>query len=243
MSMAETGTDTDYGLMDARYAIYHAPPVNTLLKQLGDAWLGRDPDRDERVSFPVVGGLAPERLEAITAAPRRYGFHATLKAPFALREGTESGGLVDAVADFARNREPFDLRLEVGELGGFLALIPAEPSQALQDLAAAVVEHFDGFRAPLAEEDRARRRPERLSERERQHLDRWGYPYVFDRFEFHMTLTDRLDEPERGQVKAILEHAFAPVVRDPVRIDQIALFTQTHRVAPFRIVRRFTLGV
>ena len=147
------------------------------------------------------------------------------------------------MADYAATREPFSLRLEVGELDGFLALVPAGPSAELAALAEDVVRTFDAFRAPLTDEERARRRPERLSAKERELLERWGYPYVLERFEFHMTLTERLDEPERGQVKAILEHAFAPVVREPVRIDQIALFTQTHRVAPFRIARRCTLGV
>ena len=79
---AETGTDSNYGLMDTRYAIYFAPRPESPLKRFADAWLGRDPDRDERVSQPVIEGFAPERLHEITAFPRHYGFHATLKAPF-----------------------------------------------------------------------------------------------------------------------------------------------------------------
>jgi putative phosphonate metabolism protein len=235
----DTGTDSDYGLMDSRFAIYYAPPQNTLLKQLGDAWLGRDPDRDERVSLPVVRGLEPERLQEITALPRRYGFHATLKAPFSLAEGYESVGLLGDVEAFAATRRPFRVRLKVDSLEGFLALVPAEPSRQLDELAADSVREFDRFRAPLSTEDHTRRGPEQLSEKEREYLDHWGYPYVFEFFRFHMTLTNRLEEPERSHVKAILEHAFAPVLAEPLRIDQLALFTQTHRVAPFRVVARF----
>ena len=161
MSMNETGTVSDYGPMDTRYAVYYAPPRGHPLKQLADAWLGRDPDGDRRVSLPVVPELTPERLLEITAFPRHYGFHATLKAPFALAEGVEAAGLVGDVEAFAAARHRFALRLRVGELGGFLALLPAEPCPAMDRLAAACVEEFDRFRAPLAAEDRARRRPER----------------------------------------------------------------------------------
>jgi putative phosphonate metabolism protein len=239
MSMSETGTRSDYGPMDTRYAVYFAPPPGHPLKRLADAWLGRDPDRDERVSLPIVAGIEPERLQEITASPRHYGFHATLKAPFALAEGVEAVGLLGDVEAFAATRRPFKIRLKVDSLAGFLALVPAEPTTAADELAAACVEEFDRFRAPPTAEELQRRAPERLSERERQHLERWGYPYVLDRFRFHMTLTGPLDEPERGQVKAILEHALAPVLAEPLPVDQLALFTQTHQVAPFRVVARF----
>jgi putative phosphonate metabolism protein len=235
----DTGTDSDYGPMDTRYAVYYAPPSGSALKRLADAWLGRDPDRDERVSFPVVEGLTPERLQEVTASPRHYGFHATMKAPFALADGMEAAGLLGDVEAFAMNRRPVRVRLEVGELGGFLALVPAEPSAALDRLAADCVREFDSFRAPLSDEERRRRGGDQLSEAERANLEQWGYPYVFEQFRFHMTLTGPLEDPERGRVKAILEHAFGPYLGEPVVIDQLALFTQTHHVAPFRVVGRF----
>ena len=131
------------------------------------------------------------------------------------------------------------MRLAVGELGGFLALVPAAAAPELDRLAAACVREFDRFRAPLTDADRASRGPELLSDQERAHLDQWGYPYVLELFRFHMTLTGPLEEPERGRVKAILEHAFAPLLAQPLVVDQLALFTQTHRVAPFRVVARF----
>jgi putative phosphonate metabolism protein len=236
---AETGTDSDYGPMDTRYAIYFAPPPSSPLKQLADAWLGRDPDRDERVSQPIVEAIPPERLHEITAFPRHYGFHATLKAPFLPAPGLEADALLGDVEAFAAARRPFRARLKLDELDGFLALVPAGPSPELDRLAADCVRGFDRFRAPMGEEERARRQPERLSDREREHLERWGYPHVLDLFRFHMTLTGQLDEPERGKVKAVLDHAFGPLLAEPVRVDQLALFTQTHRVAPFRVVARF----
>lgn len=229
-------------ITETRYAIYAVPPLGSLLKRAGDAWLGRDPDIDEPVPHPVIDRLAPDRLQAITAAPRQYGFHGTLKAPFVLADGATAAELHDAVQAFAQGRPSFSVPLKVAELDGFLALVPAEPVPELNALANDAMREFDRFRAPLTEEERARRQPERLSEREREYLDRWGYPYVLDTFRFHMTLTERLEEPELGHVKGLLERAFATLLAEPLRVDQVALFTQTHRVAPFRVVARFAFG-
>ncbi len=239
MSIEETGTVSDYGPMDTRYAVYWSPRPEERLKQLADAWLGRDPDRDVRVSFPVVEGVTPERLMEITAFPRRYGFHATLKAPFALAPGMEAAGLLGDAEAFAANQRPFHVRLEVGAVDGYVALVLAEPARAMEELAAACVREFEAFRAPLTDEERRHRQPERLSERERGHLERWGYPWVFEDFRFHMTLAGPLEPDELPIVRRILGHAFGPLLAQPVRVDQIALFTQTHRIAPFRVVDRF----
>ena len=239
---AETGTDSDYGLMDTRYALYVAPPPGHPLKLFADAWLGRDPDRDERVPQPLVEGLAPERLHEITAFPRRYGFHATLKAPFRPVPDLAADALQADVAAFAARQSPILLPLKVGELGKFLGLVPAGPAQEIDELAAACVRGFDRYRAPLSAQERERREPDRLSPTERAHLERWGYPYVLDRFRFHMTLTGPLPEPERHSVRAILTALLAPLLTQPLRIDQLALFVQTHEVAPFRVAARFPFG-
>lgn len=234
-----TETAAEYGMLDTRYAIYFAPPPGHALKQFGDAWLGRDPDRDERVAQPVVQAIPAERLHEITAMPRHYGFHATLKAPFVPMPGLEADALLGDIEAFAARHRPIDVRLKVAALGDFLALVPVTDVPALDRLAADCVRDFDRFRAPLSPEERARRKPEHLSAAEQANLEQWGYPYVLDRFRFHMTLTGPLDEPERGRVQAVLEHALAAHLARPLRIDQLALFTQTHRVAPFRIVGRF----
>ena len=235
----ETDTVSDYGLLDTRYAVYFAPPRASALKRFGDAWLGRDPDSDEPVPQPVVEGITPHRLHEITASPRHYGFHATLKAPFYPVPGLESDALLGDVEAFAAARRPLEVRLRVGELGGFLALVPAEPVPDLDRLAADCVREFDRHRAALTPDDRQRHDAPHLSPVERDHLERWGYPYVLDRFRFHMTLTGPLEEPERGRVAAILETALAPLLAETVMIEKLALFTQTHRVAPFRVVARF----
>jgi putative phosphonate metabolism protein len=239
-----TNDAAGYGFGDARYAIYAVPPLGSPLKRLADAWLGRDPDAREPVPQPIVEGLPPERLHDMTAAPRQYGFHGTLKAPFALARGAEAGALRDDLEAFAAARRPFAARLEVGVIDGFIALVPAGggSSPELDELAAACVREFDRYRAPLAEEERSRRNPDRLSEREREHLERWGYPHVLDLFRFHMTLTERLEDPELGRVRLLLERAFAPVLAEPVPFRDVALFAQTHRIAPFNVAARFPFG-
>lgn len=238
-----TGGDAEgYGLLDTRYAIYALPPQGSALKRLGDAWVGRDPDIGEPIPHPIVDEVAPDRLQAMTASPRQYAFHGTLKAPFGLAPDAEAGALRDDLEAFAANQARFAVRLHVADVDGFLALVPAEPSAELDEFAAACVREFDRYRAPLTDEDRARRRPERLSERERAYLERWGYPHVLEEFRFHMTLTERLEEPERAQVRAVLERFLAPALAEPVPFGDVALLAQTHRVAPFNTVARLPLG-
>ena len=136
--------------------------------------------------------------------PRHYGFHATLKAPFTPAPGLEADALLGDVEAFAAARRPLRVRLRVGELAGFLALVPAEPRPALDQLAADCVREFDRHRAPLSPKTATAAMSHGSAPSRADHLERWGYPYVLDRFRFHMTLTGPLDEPERGRIKAIL---------------------------------------
>jgi putative phosphonate metabolism protein len=225
-----------------RYAVYFVPAAESGLYRFGssvlqyDCYTGRPlPPPDECAADAGIWRKATEE-------PRRYGFHATLKAPFTPVEGLESAALLGDVESFAASRHPVRVRLEVGELEGFLALVPTGPVPALDRLAADCVREFDRHRAPSGKADLERRDLDRLSEAERQHLERWGYPYVLDRFRFHMTLTGPVEEPERGRIKAMLRGALAPHLAEPVAVDNLALFTQTHRVAPFRVVARFPLA-
>lgn len=172
-----------------RYAIYYAPSPDSALHRFGSTLLGYDAVSGDELRFP--DGVAPDWRE-VTEDPRKYGFHATLKAPTALADGRSEAELLDACAAFAgRARRIPLIEPVVDAISGFIAVIPAKLSDELQQLAADCVTEFDAFRAPLTQEDRARRRPERLTERQRDYLDRWGYPYVMEEFRFHMTLTGR----------------------------------------------------
>lgn len=225
-----------------RYAIYFAAGRDSALSRYGAELLGYDAYSGGEISFPEQALHAAPDWREITTDPRKYGFHATLKAPMALAPGKTEAELMAACAAFAGKARPIPaIRPIVDAISGFLAVIPAEPVQTLQQLAADCVRAFDPFRAALTTEDRARRRPEKLSERQRDYLDRWGYPYVMEEFRFHMTLTGRLDSERRGPVLQMLRTRFAALGIETLAIDRIALFKQDDGRARFRVVGEWAL--
>jgi putative phosphonate metabolism protein len=226
-----------------RYAIYFAAGNDSALSRFGAELLGYDAYTGDELRFPQDAlHVAPDWRD-VSAAPRKYGFHATLKAPMALAPGKTEAELIAACAEFTAKARPVPvIRPVVDAISGFIAVIPAEPVDALRQLAADCVRDFDAFRAGLTAEDRARRKPEKLSERQRDYLDRWGYPYVMEEFRFHMTLTGRLDAERRGPILAMLRDRFAGLKRDALAIDRIALFRQDDAKARFRIVGEWPLA-
>ena len=224
----------------ARYAVYFAPEPGSPLAEFGANWLGRDCATGAIRPQPRVTGVEADRLSAITASARDYGFHATLKPPFALKPGRRPDELAAAAEAFAADRTAIPVRLALRSLGGFLALMMTPPDHRVGALAADVVREFDGFRALPGQSELARRREAGLSAQQEALLQRWGYPYVMGEFRFHMTLTARLPEgPERDTIVAALEQEVAAVTAGPVTIDAIALFRQERRGAPFTLVQRF----
>ena len=123
-----------------------------------------------------------------------------------------------------------------------MALVPVGETGKISRLAAEAVRNFDALRAPLSEADLARRLFSPLSERQQQYLQEWGYPYVFEDFRFHMTLTGPLVPEECAKAERELKSLFAASVgQGPVAVDSIALFRQDRRDGRFRIVRRAPL--
>lgn len=224
-----------------RCAIYFAPPPGSDLETFGCTWLGRRLD-GQSVAQPRLDGVAPTRLEEVTRSPRHYGFHGTLKAPFALAEGTSPEDLDAAAEAFARHRAPLEVVLRPSSLGGFLALVPAERSAALDRLATDCVTAFEAHRGPLEDEEIARRRAAGLTPRQDAYLMRYGYPYVLDDFRFHMTLTERLQPPEHDELLAILAERAAPVCAAPVVVGAISIYEQPDRSVPFVLRRRYPFG-
>jgi putative phosphonate metabolism protein len=222
-----------------RYAVFFAPPPDSRLWRLGSAWIGWDA---EARAAPPPPADSPRERESWTAFPRRYGFHATLKAPFRLAEDAGPAELVARLRTFAASAARVDIgRLTLGRLGRFLALVPAAPSQALMGFAAACVEAFEDLQAPLSASELARREPEKLTERQRRLLLRWGYPYVMEEFRLHLTLTGPLPEAERVRARAWLEALFAPVLTEPYAIDALTLFGDPGGDRPFHLLERAPL--
>lgn len=212
-----------------RYAVYYTPAPGSALAAFGSGILGYD-----STSGAVLA--QPEAMAAVTAEPRIYGFHATLKPPMRLVPGATEEDLLAACEELARHREPLALgRLRVVLLGDFVALVPEAAPPGLGLLAAECVAALDPLRAPLSVAERARRRPERLDPRGRALLERWGYPYVFEAFRFHMTLTGGLAADERETWRGRLAEAYD--AGDGLVIDALTLLRQDG-TAPFRVVSR-----
>ena len=217
-----------------RVALYYAPERDDPLWAAGSGWLGRDAELAAAVAQPAV-----PRLPALTAVPQRYGFHATLVAPFRLATGWDEA--MAAVEEVARCRAFTLPRLQVGVHGGCLALLPAEPCAALPALHEAALTALDRHRLQLDQADLARRRLPGLSVAEERHLLRWGYPYVQDRFRFHMTLAAGFDD---DLVAAATAH-FAAALQRPRRLGSLCVFTELAgpgEQAPFLLAERFPLG-
>jgi putative phosphonate metabolism protein len=227
-----------------RYAIYFVPAADSALYRFGSAMLGYDCYTGADLPRPPDLDIGDADWRTLTEEPRRYGFHATLKAPFGLTPARREDELSDAVDAFARApREIARIAPEVRLLSAFTAIVPRAPVAALDALAAACTTAFDQFRAPLSAQERARRNPSRLTERQVSSLDRWGYPYVFDDFRFHMTLTGPLPVERRDDVPARLRRSFAQVWGErPIAIDRIGLFKQDGPDARFRVLRHAALN-
>ena len=198
----------------------------------GCAWLGREPELGRRMVSP---------FEALTEAPRLYGFHATLKPPMRLARGwasfaADAQALADGIA-------PFDLPpLAVRDLGGFLALREMAPCPALHALADVCVVALDAHRVPPDQAELDKRRGAGLPPAQDAMLVRWGYPHVLATWRFHVTLTRRLTAEERDVVQPAAEAHFAAALAVPRRVEEICLFTQAGAGAPFMLAERLALG-
>jgi hypothetical protein len=171
----------------------------------------------------------------LTQEPRRYGFHATLKAPFRLAAGRTEAELIDEFLEFSATIDSAPaIEPAVCLLQRFVAIVPLTVGAGLDRLAASCVERFDGFRAPLTSADRSRRLAAHLTARQIGHVERWGYPYVFDDFRFHMTLTGALSADRQEPMLAYLQDGLACSHGDgPIKIDRLALVRQDNPAARF----------
>jgi len=214
-----------------RAAVYYAPERDDPLWAAGCGWLGGDPEAGLALVQPDVPGIA-----AATTDPRRYGFHATLKPPMRLG-GTFDEFLAD-VEKLARGLAQFEMpRLRVADDFGFLALL-AEPSAALDEIAAACVTELDAHRLPESEAEQAKRAAGR-TESQLRNLARWGYPYVLEDWRFHMTLSNS------GATATLLEAArryFAEALSAPRSFESLAIYIEPGPGETFRLVRRVRLG-
>ena len=207
----------------SRIAIYYTPAPEDPLYKFGAAWLGWDIHTGMAVPHPVIDGLSSSIGELISR-PRKYGFHGTLKAPFRLNEMSSIENVVDMAETFCSKQRSVDAgSFELSTIGSFLAFRPTTQSEALKVLAAKVVKSFDVFRAPITDQEKARRIQSKLSGRQTANLERWGYPHVLDDFRFHMTLTSPLEKEVRDYVEHHLRHQIDALLNRPWNIDALTI--------------------
>lgn len=219
--------------MPERFAIYYAPPTSSGLWQRAARWLGRDAATGN-VPNDGIAGIASETLTAITPSATRYGFHATLKAPFALAPGKTREELETELQAFSLRHGRVSLGpLELRLLDGFLALTAVVQSPELTEFAGKVVAQFDTFRAPMSADERQRRLKSDLTAYQIGLMDHYGYPYVMDQFLFHMTLTDRMDVRMQETVVAAAAEWFAPALETPMVLDRLSLYYEPEAGGPF----------
>lgn len=223
---------------DARFAVYYAPSYESAWWRAGSTWLGRDAQTGAEGVPPQPPGLQRPLID-LTGAPRRYGWHGTLVAPFRLAESVTQDDLLAATREWALAQSAFALSVEADTLGDFVTLRPTsrESEEMLRAMASSALRTLGTLRAKLSAADLARRLAAPLSGRQRELLLEWGYPYVFDEFRFHMTLSNSLaDADERAALVAWWQSQI-PLL-GPLIVDHAALFVEAHPGAPFMLWQR-----
>lgn len=220
-----------------RIALYYAPGTDDPLHQRASAWLGRDAVSGAEIPQPAIAGVD---IAEVTADARGYGFHATLKPPFRVQGDIQA--VLQTTRDFAARTAAFTLPpLQITDLDGFLALREAAPCPPLQALADGAVAALDPHRAPATEAEITRRKPEKLSPRQHEYLEAWGYPYVFAEWRFHMTLTRRLTPAEKAIILPAVTEALGDAPAIARTVTDICIFAQAAPGAPFTILERLKL--
>lgn len=221
--------------MTRRYAIYFAPAKDSPWWSFGNHWLGRDDSTGQPLPVPSIDGLSPPDFELHTQTPRRYGFHATLKAPFRLINGAHEDDLWHAVHALASGLRALPLGpLEPRLLGDFVAALPATTPAGLHDLAAQCVLGLDALRAPLADEDLARRQWQHLDARARELTLQYGYPHVLERFRLHFTLSGAVSPGVASVLMNAAQSALARLhAQAPLVLDRLCVFLEPAPGRPF----------
>ena len=228
-----------------RHAAYFAPKSDSLAWDLGSRWLGRCAFRGKTLTQPIINNIDAESFHRLTQSPRLYGWHATLKAPFELGLGTSLEKLQAAFTQAsAINGGPFHLELQLADVGDFLALVPRQPCAPINALAERCVKVLHPCALSLSESELTRRRAGGLTTQQENLLQQWGYPFVMEAFQFHLTLTGSLRDVDAATRSALLAAAndwFAPLLDHGVAIDAVTWFAQDVQGGDFRWVERFDL--
>ena len=226
-----------------RYAVYFAPNVEQHWWSHASEWLGRCAVSQQLSVQPTIPGLSATRFAELTEHPRRYGFHATMRAPFVLASKYQPSDLVESVNAICQKLKPFVLpRLRVTLLEHFIALVPERDVAQITTLEEQCVTRLNDYAEPLGPEELRRRRSAGLSSREDFLLLQWGYPYVLDCFRFHCSLTGSLAKASLAETTALIQAAHQHFDDLPPCIfDSLAIFVEPTRGADFVLLQQCPL--
>jgi Protein of unknown function (DUF1045) len=215
-----------------RYAIYFCPAADTALGQLGHDWLAAS------AHAPELPGIGTERRNALLIKVRRYGWHATIRAPFTPMTNVTYDDVRRAVVSVARVCAPLELPLHIHPLAGFLALRPRIDDEAPGQLHATCLKALLPLCAPPSN-DLLQRRGTGLDADEVKLLRRYGYPYVLERYRFHLTLSVPATEAE----EKIMRHWLGPRVAElpSTRVDTLSICREVAPDGAFELVERIPL--
>ena len=210
-----------------RYAIYYAPIENPELDLFGKCWLGWDPYKGEETTKSDLSKLTSfKKFSSLVLTPKQYGFHGTIKAPFRLKNEYTYNDLENKVREISKQIQSFHLdKLVIKKLGNFIALTPSK-NLKVNDVSNKFVEGLDFLRDDLSEDEIKKRNPHKLSFNQKKKLFKWGYPYVFNEFKFHLTLTGKLRIEEIDNVYKYLQTILKSVNLRKIHFKSICIFGQ-----------------
>jgi hypothetical protein len=226
-----------------RYAIYYTPQPGTALAAFGRSWFGRANDGATLQAFSAAGLTGASFANVPATASRYSGLHSVFKAPFALRQDTGADALKTRLISFSKRRKPVTTGpLTLARAGRYLVLRPVEPTPALEWLAAQCVGAFEGFAAPLSEDDREERLRPQLTDYQRLLLESFGDPHVLSEYRFAITLTGPLETAHQERVSQALWPVLEEICATGVTVDGLSLFGDPGGRAPLRLIGRYRLG-
>ena len=232
-----------------RVAIYFLPKKNSSLENFGKNLLGRDINKKKKISltrrqkyFINRGFTYFDELKDYFEQPAKYGFHATLKAPFRLKRNVKTKNFYDVISHIAAQHSRFKIKgLKIVYSKKFTFITSRKPNKLLRNLENDLVKHLDTFRAELNKTEIKKRIPDSLTFKQNKYLKEWGYPFVFDQFKFHMTLMNQNNNKLSNKQKLELEKLIYKISNNVIEFNEISLLGE-NKNGHFEEIKRFKLN-
>lgn len=227
-----------------RVAIYFAPALDSDWWQVGSQWLGRCAATGNGLEQTGVAGLSREQFWQATHEPRRYGWHATLKAPFSLKQEHSLDDVLAALGRLCQQHKTFALApLRAAWMGNFLALRPQPQQPELNALATDCVRALHPLAQPLSAAQLAKRRSAALTPEQDALLQTWGYPWVLQQYRFHLSLTGPVHTRVEAQRQALMDAAVRQFHALPgCLLDRVSVFVEPTEGADFQLLEQIRLA-